>query len=77
MVKTAQKIDWGLFFISLFLGFFGIDKFYYLKSFKLAWKFALVKFLFNLIFIGILWDIWDDIMILTKTYQVDAREYLA
>lgn len=77
MTQTSEKIDWGLFFIALFFGIFGIDKFYYLKSFKAAWKFALIKFLFNVIFVGVIWDIFDLIMILLKKYQVDAREYWA
>ncbi len=77
MEKTSLKIDWGLFAIALFLGFFGLDKFYYAKNFKPAWKYALVKFMFNLIFLGIIWDIWDDVMIVLKQYQFDAREYFA
>lgn len=75
MKKTANKIDWGLFFICLFLGWLGIDKFYYMKSFKAAWKFALVKFGFFVIIIGIFWWIWDVIMVLCKRYQFDARDY--
>jgi len=77
MTKTSEKIDWGLFAITFFLGWLGIDKFYYFKSFKLAWKFAIVKLAFTFVFVGILWNIWDLIMILLKRYQVDAREYWA
>ena len=42
-----EKLDAWLIVILIFLGWLGIDKFYYAKSFKKAWKFALVKFLYT------------------------------
>lgn len=77
MVKTSEKIDWTLFFLTLFFGWFGLEKFYVKPSWKETWKFWLVKFGYNLIFVGIIWNIWDLVMILLKRYQFDAREYFA
>lgn len=59
----------------IFLGWLGIDKFVYIKSFKLGWKFALVKLLYNLIFVGVLWNIFDIIQYCRHKYQFDFREY--
>lgn len=70
-----KKIDWLLIVFIFFLGWFGIDKFYYAKSFKKAWKFALVKFLYNCLFIGVLWNIFDLIQAFRKKYQFDFRDY--
>lgn len=49
MVKTSEKIDWALFFLTLFFGWFGLEKFYVKPSWKETWKFWLVKFGYNLI----------------------------
>ena len=70
-----EKLDAWLIVILIFLGWFGIDKFYYAKSFKKAWKFALVKFLYTCIAIGVLWNIFDIIKACKKQYELDAREY--
>lgn len=77
MKKTSDRIDWILFVICLFLGFFGIDKFYIQKSWKGTWKFALAKFIATLALVGIIWDLWDAVMVLLCRYQYDAREYFA
>lgn len=78
-IETIEKpkIDLSLFFMTFFLGIFGADKFYYAKTWKKTWKFALIKFLSTLIFIGILWNIFDCIMILCRKYQFDFRDYFA
>ncbi len=70
-----EKVDAWLIVILVFLGWLGIDKFYYAKSFKNAWKFALVKFLYTCIGIGVLWNIFDIIKACKKKYELDAREY--
>lgn len=77
MVKTSERIDWGLFFITLLLGWFGLDKFYVRRTWSPTWKFWLVKLGYNLIFVGALWNLWDLVMILLCRYQFDAREYFA
>ena len=78
MKKTYSKIDWVLSIFTLFpFCIFGADKFWVAKSFKKAWKFAAVKFLANLALVGIIWDIFDIVCVLTKTYEFDAREYFA
>jgi TM2 domain-containing membrane protein YozV len=70
-----KKIDGKLILFLVFLGWFGIDKFYAAKSFKGGWKFALVKFLYNIIGLGELWNIFDIIQALRKKYELDFREY--
>ena len=62
-------MDTGLFLITLFLGWFGIDKFY--KGGKSA------KLLCTFIFIGIIWNIFDLIQIARGKYELDFREYFA
>ena len=57
------------------IGWFGLEKFYYAKSFKKAWKFVLVKFLYSLILIGLIWNIFDIVQAFRKKYQLDFREY--
>lgn len=76
-IQTLEKpkIDLGLFFICLFFGWFGMDKFYYAKTWKKTWKFALVKFLSFLIIVGIFYNIIDLIMILRCKYKFDFRDY--
>ena len=68
-------MDTGLFLITLFLGWFGIDKFY--KGGKSAWKYFLVKLLCTFIFIGIIWNLFDLIQIARGKYELDFREYFA
>ena len=75
-VEIKRK-DTGLILMLFFLGWFGADKFYYTKNFKDAWKFALVKFAYNIIFIGIIWNIYDIAKAFKCEYQLDAREYFA
>lgn len=77
MEKTSRGINWVLFTVALLLGFLGLDKIYAAHGFKEGWKFALVKLGFNLIFVGVIWDVWDVVMVLLCKYQLDAREYFA
>lgn len=75
IIDAEEKFDWKLFVLTLFLGWFGIDKFY--VGGGKAWKYFLVKLGANIIFLGIIWNIFDLIMICRKKYQLDAREYFA
>lgn len=68
-------MNYKLFLITVFLGWFGADKFYEVG--KKAWKIAVVKFLCTLIFVGIIWNIFDLIQIARRKYEVDPREYFA
>lgn len=70
-----KKVDAILIVFLVFLGWFGIDKFYFAKSFKKAWKFALIKLAYTLIGLGIIWNIFDIVMAFKKKYQFDFREY--
>lgn len=70
-----KKVDSWLIVILFFFGWLGIDKFYYAKSFKEAWKFALVKLLYTCIVIGIFWNLFDIIKAFQNKYELDAREY--
>ena len=70
-----EKLDGLLLVFLIFLGWLGIDKFYSAKSFKGGWKFALVKLLYMLIGLGILWNIFDIIQCIRGKYQLDFREY--
>ncbi len=70
-----QKVDGLLLVFLVFLGWFGGDKFYAAKSFKGGWKFALIKFLYSIIGLGLLWNIFDIIQACRKKYQLDFREY--
>ncbi len=76
-IETAEKpkINWGLFFMTLFLGWFGADKFFYAKQWNKTWKFAAIKFLCTFIIVGIFWNIFDCIQILRKKYKFDFRDY--
>ena len=58
-----------LFFILLFLGWFGIDKLY-----KKNWKMFLAKFLTLFVLIGIIWNIYDIVMCCLKNYEVNPFE---
>ena len=49
-----KKRDPILILLLFLIGWFGLEKFYYAKSFKKAWKFVLVKFLYSLILIGLI-----------------------
>lgn len=72
-----KKADPVLLIILIFLGWFGIDKFYVAKSFKKGWKFMLVKFLYNVILIGVLWNIFDIVKAIQGKYELDFRDYFA
>lgn len=72
-----KKADPVLLIILIFLGWFGIDKFYAAKSFKKGWKFMLVKFLYNVILIGVLWNIFDIVKAIQGKYELDFRDYFA
>lgn len=69
-----QTFDKKLFFITLFLGWFGIDKLYIGKG--KAWKFFLVKFAYLFVLVGIVWNIYDLVKITKNEYKLDARDYL-
>lgn len=70
-----KKVDPILILYLVFLGWFGIDKFYAAKSFKKGWKFALIKLAYTIIGLGILWNIFDIIQAIRKKYELDFREY--
>lgn len=77
-VETKKKeVNPVLLVIIFFLGWFGIDKFYAAKSFRGGWKFALVKFAYNIILIGVIWNIFDFIKALMGKYELDFRDYFA
>ena len=69
-----DKIDWVLVVLIFFLGWLGIDKFYYDKN--NGWKYFLVKLLCTCIFIGVIWNIIDLIMTLLKKYRLDFLDYI-
>lgn len=75
--QKEKKKDAGLILILIFLGWFGIDKIYYKKSFRESWKFFLVKFLYNIIGVGEIWNIFDIVRALMGTYEFDFRDYFA
>lgn len=77
MRKTSDKIDWALLAFCFFLGILGIDKFWYAKTWRTTWKFAFAKFIACMAVVGLLWWIWDIVMVLLRSYQFDAREYFA
>lgn len=70
-----KKRDPILILLLFLIGWFGLEKFYYAKSFKKTWKFVLVKFLYSLILIGLIWNIFDIVQAFRKKYQLDFREY--
>jgi NhaP-type Na+/H+ or K+/H+ antiporter len=72
---AEKKVDPWLVIILIFLGWLGIDKFYYAKSFKKAWKFALVKLAYTVVGIGIFWNIYDIIKACMDKYEFDFRDY--
>ena len=74
---TTKKVerDYLLILFLVVLGWFGGDKFYYYKSFKKAWKFAAVKFIFTVSLLGIFWNLFDIVMAFLGKYEPDFREY--
>ncbi len=75
--QEKKKVDWILLIFIFFLGWFGIDKFWAAKDFKKAWKFVLIKFLYNIILLGEIWNIFDFIQACRGKYQLDFRDYFA
>jgi hypothetical protein len=73
--QPKEKIDAWLIVILFFAGWLGIDKFYAAKGFKKAWKFALVKLMYNFVGLGIFWNIYDIIMAFRRKYEFDFRDY--
>lgn len=63
----AKKFDPILFLITLFLGWFGIDKLYYGKDVKLC----LIKLLLNFLIIGEIWNIYDIICSVIGSYKMN------
>ena len=59
-------MDWKLFFIVLFGGWFGLDKLY--KGNK---KMFLWKLISNLLIVGVLWNLYDLVMVVLGKYQVN------
>lgn len=74
-LEQEKKFDIGLFFITLFFGWLGMDKFYYAKAWSKVWQHALIKFLSVFIVIGVFWNLWDLIQIIRKKYKFDFRDY--
>ena len=72
-----KKADPILIVILFFLGWLGIDKFYAAKSFKKGWKFMLIKFLYNMILLGAIWNIFDIVKAFQGKYELDFRDYFA
>lgn len=75
-----NKLDGILILLLFTVGWLGFDKFYAAtKSNDIkkssGWKFWLVKFLYCIIGIGILWNIFDIIQAFRKKYELDFREY--
>lgn len=70
-----NKLD-GWLILQLFLiGWLGLEKFYAAKKFNPGWKYALVKFLYCLIGIGLIWNIFDIVQAFRKKYELDFRDY--
>ena len=69
-----EKIDWLLIVVIVFLGWLGIDKFYFGK--KDGWKTFLVKLLATCAFVGVIWNIVDLIMALFKKYRLNPLYYI-
>ena len=63
---SSKKFDIKLFFILIFLGWFGIDKLVY-KNYKM---FA-IKFVLFFFVLGIFWNIYDIVMCCFKRYEVN------
>jgi len=71
-----EKLNTGLLLMTIFLGWFGVDKIYAL-SFKKGWKLFVLKLLANCIGVGELWNILDIVMICLKKYEANPLDYLA
>ena len=64
-----KNFDIGLFFILIFLGWFGID-----KLVKRNLKMFCFKLLTTIFVIGIMWNIYDIVMCCLKKYEVNPFE---
>lgn len=64
-----KTFDVKLFFILLFLGWFGID-----KLVNKNWKLFLIKFATTFILIGSIWNVYDIVMCCLKRYEVNPFE---
>lgn len=62
----------AIFFMCLFLGWFGLDKLY-AGGIK-AWKFALTKFILMLCVVGEIWNIYDMICACIKKYKINPLQ---
>ncbi len=76
VVDTGSgSIQAGFLLVLIFLGWFGIDKIFYARSFRQSWKFFFVKFAYLLIGLGIFWNIFDIVQYCRHRYQFDFRDY--
>ncbi len=78
VIQEKKKTDPWMIVILIFLGWLGIDKIYFKFRYHLNyswWKFWLIKFGYNLIFVGIIWNIFDIIQYCRHKYEYDFREY--
>lgn len=65
-IMAKKKFDLGLFIITLFLGWFGID-----KLVKGSGKLCIIKLLLNFLIIGEIWNIYDLICICIGKYKLN------
>ncbi len=72
---AEKKKDSILILLLFLIGWLGFEKFYAAKSFKGGWKFALVKFAYCLIGLGLIWNIFDIVKAFQGKYELDFREY--
>lgn len=64
-----KKFNLKLFLITLFLGWFGIDKLYNKST-----KFFLIKLVATLLVVGVIWNIYDLVCIVLGKYKVNPFE---
>ena len=75
-VDTEKKpLSPVLLLVLIFLGWLGIDNFLAPGSFKKSWKFMVVKLAYNIILLGVLWNIFDIIQYCRGKYELDFRDY--
>ncbi len=61
-----KKFDCKLFLITLFLGWFGIDKLYMKNT-----KFFIYKLIATLLVVGLVWNLYDLVTIVLGKYKVN------
>ena len=66
MAKSKNKGGIVLFLITLFLGWFGIDKLYMGSG-----KLCIIKLLLNLCVVGEIWNIYDLVCIILGRYKLN------